>query len=76
MAGQQKQKLPEDAAITAHVRIGPNDKGEGYNLDITLEISLPGVEHDVADKLVEQTPKVCTYSNATRGNVNVELKLA
>ncbi len=45
----------------------------GFGLGVALNVSLPGLEQGVADKLVEQAHQVCPYSNATRGNVVVEL---
>ncbi len=58
----------------ALVGIGPNGKG-GYGLAVTLRITLPAVEHDAAQVLVEQAHQVCPYSNATRGNIEVTLEL-
>ncbi len=53
---------------TAHVSMGKLDNG-GYGLAVTLEVNVPGV----AQQLVEAAHEVCPYSNAIRGNVNVEL---
>lgn len=74
VASKSKQALPADASITGHVGIGPIPTG--FALAVRLEISLPGVQRDVAQDLVEQAHQVCPYSNATRGNVAVELVLA
>ncbi|MDB5992169.1 MAG: ohr [Herbaspirillum sp.] len=73
VASQQKLALPADFSITASVGIGqiPN----GFGLDIELAISLPGLEREVAQALIEKAHQVCPYSNATRGNVDVRLKL-
>lgn len=63
-----------DSAVTAQVGIGPNDAG-GFGLQVELEAELPGVERAVAEDLVAQAHKVCPYSNATRGNVEVALRV-
>lgn len=63
-----------DSSVTAEVGIGR--QGEGYGLTVTLEISLPGVESEQAEKLVAAAHQMCPYSNATRGNIDVELKVA
>jgi Ohr subfamily peroxiredoxin len=64
-----------DSAVTAAVGIGPNDKG-GFGLAVALTVSLPGLERDAAQTLVETAHQVCPYSNATRGNIEVTLTLA
>jgi Ohr subfamily peroxiredoxin len=66
-------KVPADSAITAHVGIGPNEKGVGFALAVTLDVSLPGLDPAEAKALVEAAHQVCPYSNATRGNVDVKL---
>ena len=60
--------------VTAEVGIGP--AGEGFGLAVTLVIEVPDVEHEVVRGLVESAHRVCPYSNATRGNIDVELKVA
>jgi Ohr subfamily peroxiredoxin len=71
VAGQTKAALPVDTAITAEVGIGQIEGG--FGLDIDLRISLPGLEQGAAQALVDAAHKVCPYSNATRGNVEVRL---
>ncbi|OSM94306.1 organic hydroperoxide resistance protein [Lonsdalea populi] len=73
VASQAKVKLPADMAVTGHVGIGaiPN----GFGIEVTLEIDLPGIERSVAEDLVHQAHEVCPYSNATRGNIDVTLKV-
>ncbi len=61
-----------DSSVGARVGIGPNDTG-GFELDVTLEVVIPDVEHAKAVELVERAHQVCPYSNATRGNIPVEL---
>ena len=74
VSSQGGPKVPADAKVTATVGIGPRSEG-GFGLDIGLEIALPGLAKDEAQKLVDQAHQVCPYSNATRNNVPVRLTL-
>lgn len=47
--------------------------GEGYFLQARLSISLPGLERDLAEALVEEAHRTCPYSKASRGNIDVVL---
>ncbi len=71
VAGKEKIAVSADAKITAVVGIGP--VAGGYALDVELQISLPGIDHEKGKMLVEQAHHVCPYSNATRGNIDVRL---
>ncbi len=75
VAGQEKKKVPDDAAVTATVGIGPRSEG-GFGITAALNITLPGMDHAEAEALVEKAHQVCPYSNATRGNVDVQLQVA
>jgi lipoyl-dependent peroxiredoxin len=63
-----------ESAITVRVGIGTNDSG-GFGLTAAIEGELPGVDRAVGRELLEAAHQVCPYSNATRGNVDVELSL-
>lgn len=67
-------KVPADATVTATVGIGPRSEG-GFGLEIALAISLPGVEREAARALVAKAHEVCPYSNATRNNIDVKLRI-
>jgi osmotically inducible protein OsmC len=70
----RKQKLPlQDAAVTATVSLLPN--GEGFRLGIALEAETKGLETAAAEALVAAAHKVCPYSNAIAGNVDVALSV-
>ena len=60
-----------DSAITARVGIGI--EGAAFTLQVTLEGELPGVERAQAEELLAKAHEVCPYSNATRGNIAVDL---
>lgn len=67
-------KVPQNATVTATVGMGPRSEG-GFGIDVELAVSLPGVERSDAEALVEKAHQVCPYSNATRNNVPVRLKV-
>ncbi|MFE3059862.1 organic hydroperoxide resistance protein [Nocardia sp. NPDC059239] len=62
----------DDSAVGAKVGIGPNDAG-GFGLVVTLEVSLPHLPLDEAQALADKAHQVCPYSNATRGNIEVDV---
>jgi osmotically inducible protein OsmC len=76
VAGQDKISLPADLSVTADVGIGGNTKGVGFAIAVVLNISLPSMDADAAKALVEKAHQVCPYSNATRGNIDVELVIS
>jgi osmotically inducible protein OsmC len=69
-------KVPDDVAIDAKVSLGPTDGGAAYGISVQLNISLPGLDAAQKQSLVEAAHKVCPYSNATRGNIDVDLVIA
>ncbi|MBK3757107.1 organic hydroperoxide resistance protein [Stutzerimonas frequens] len=73
VAGQQQQALPAETSITANVGIGKIPGG--FGLEVALQVSLPGLDRELAQRLVEAAHQVCPYSNATRGNIQVSLSL-
>jgi Ohr subfamily peroxiredoxin len=76
VAGKANVRIPDDATVTATVGVGPRDDGEGFGLDIDLEIAAPGLDKAQLEDLVNKAHVVCPYSHATRGNVDVRLKVA
>ena len=73
MANKAKAN-PEGSTVTAHVDIGRTDAG-GFGLKVTLDVEMPAVEKEQALSLVKQAHEVCPYSNATRGNIEVDLNV-
>jgi lipoyl-dependent peroxiredoxin len=61
-------------SITARVSIG--QVGGGYGLAVELTAHIPELPRDQAEKLLHAAHQVCPYSNATRGNIVVDLRLA
>ncbi|MFJ4278734.1 organic hydroperoxide resistance protein [Streptomyces massasporeus] len=72
LVGRAAKVDVSDAAVTAEVSIGK--QGEGFGLAVTLRVELPdSVDEATGRKLVDQAHQVCPYSNATRGNIEVDL---
>jgi lipoyl-dependent peroxiredoxin len=72
-AMREKIKLPEGFYVQAQVGIGPIPQGFGIKVDMT--VVLPGMELNQAQSVVEKAHQVCPYSNATRGNIEVNFKV-
>lgn len=73
VANRMNVTLPDDAAVDAEVDLGP--VGDAFGLVARIDVSLPGVEHDLAHRLIESTHQVCPYSRATHGNIDVATRL-
>lgn len=73
VAARDKLPLPADVSVSGEVGIGaiPN----GFGIEVDLRISLPGMDRDLAQTLIERAHIVCPYSNATRNNIDVRLSL-
>src|SRR3954468_350618 len=72
-AHKMKIALPADYAIDAEVDLCMT-AGE-YSLQARLNVSLPGLERDIAQAVVDAADSTCPYSKAIRGNVDVEITL-
>ncbi len=73
VASQEKVKLPADTQIHSEVSIGPIEGGFGIAVKLAVEVG--DLDKNVAQALVEKAHQVCPYSNATRGNIKVELSV-
>ena len=72
VARQAKKKLG-DSSVGARVSIGK--AGEGFGLAVTLEVVIPDLPQDEAQQLADAAHQVCPYSNATRGNIRVDVQV-
>jgi lipoyl-dependent peroxiredoxin len=72
-AHNMKITLPADHAVDAEIDLGP--EGGAFSLAARLYVSLPGMERETAQRLIEATHQVCPYSRATHGNISVETTL-
>ena len=73
VARAQKVTL-QDTSVGSRVHIGPNGEG-GFALAVELEVVIPEMEHAQAQALADAAHQVCPYSNATRGNVEVTVRV-
>jgi len=77
VAAKQKIHLSPDVSIKADVSIGPmTGKPGAFGIAVAMAVTVPGMERTQAQKLVADAHEVCPYSNATRGNVDVQLTVA
>lgn len=73
---RQKRLNTGAVAITAQVSIGPRAEGVGFGLKVALSASIPDLSREEGLALLEAAHQVCPYSNATRGNIQVDISLA
>jgi lipoyl-dependent peroxiredoxin len=76
VAGKEKVTIPNEATITADVSFGPRDDGTGFSLAVVLTGNVPGLDRAQVEDLMAKAHVVCPYSHATRGNIDVQLKVA
>ena len=73
VASKMKVKLPSDMAIDSEVDLCTGD--DGFFLKARLNVSLPGLDRQVAQSILDVAHQTCPYSKATRGNINVAINL-
>ena len=73
-AAQQKIKLPADLAVDAAIDL--NQDGSAYFLRARLNVSVPGIEREQAQALLDAAHLICPYSKAVHGNIDVTTTLA
>ena len=73
VASKMKVKLPPEVAVDPEVDLCSGD--DGYSLRARLNVSLPGVERQVARSILDTAHQTCPYSKATRGNIDVAINL-
>jgi Ohr subfamily peroxiredoxin len=75
LVGRQQKADLTDSAVAARIHLGALEGGAGYGIAAELEIALPAVDRETAEALVAKAHEVCPYSNATRGNITVDIKI-
>jgi osmotically inducible protein OsmC len=73
VARKRKIMLPADVAIDAEVGLNIADTGDF--LSVRLNVTLRGVDRNTAQSLIDEAHEICPYSKATRGNIDVVVKL-
>lgn len=75
LVGRKERVDLSDSAVAAKIHFGALTESEGYGLAAELEIALPALDRGTAEQLMAKAHQICPYSNATRGNMAVDLKL-
>ena len=73
LVARRQQVDTGDSTVTAQVSLGTAGSG-AFNIAVVLDVNIPGVSIEQAQSLIDAAHAVCPYSNATRGNVDVELR--
>jgi osmotically inducible protein OsmC len=68
-----KVRVPQELAVDPEVDLW--NGADGYFLKVRLNVSLPGIDRQVAQSIVEAAHQTCPYSKATRGNIDVAINL-
>ncbi|WP_133649887.1 organic hydroperoxide resistance protein [Paraburkholderia flava] len=68
-AQKMKIELPRDVSVDAEIDLVTND--DGFFLQARLNVSLPGIDTEVAQAVADAAHQICPYSKATRGNIDV-----
>jgi osmotically inducible protein OsmC len=73
-AATRKVRFPAEAAVDAEVDLRLSET-EGYSLEVRLNVSLPGIDPELARAIAEGAHLLCPYSKATHGNIKVETNI-
>ncbi|WP_029069571.1 organic hydroperoxide resistance protein [Jonesia quinghaiensis] len=74
LVARQRKVTVTGSSVGGRVSIGQTEDG-GFGLAVELEVTLPGVEREAAQEIVDAAHQVCPYSNATRGNIDVKVSV-
>ena len=69
------RRLKIKSSVTAKVTIGEKNDGKGFELAVEMDINIPGIDQKLAEELAKEAHQICPYSNATRNNVEVTIKV-
>lgn len=75
-AAEENTAIADDANVTATVALGPREDGPGLALRVSLGVDLPGLDRGTAERVVAIAQDNCPYTHATRGNVDVRVRIA
>ncbi|MGP4076098.1 organic hydroperoxide resistance protein [Halobacillus sp. K22] len=68
-----KKKKDIDSEVTADVSLLKDEADNGFKIGVVLNVQVKGVSQEEAEELTQEAHKVCPYSKATSGNINVEI---
>ncbi len=69
------RRLRIQSEVTAKVSIGQKEDGVGYQLAVEMNVNIPDVNQKLAEELAHEAHQFCPYSNATKNNINVDIKV-
>ncbi len=72
-ASPRNIKLPAGTAVDAEIDLNVDDGS--YFLRARFNVSVPGIDRDIAHEIIHAAHGICPYSKATRGNIDVETNL-
>jgi Ohr subfamily peroxiredoxin len=72
VVGRRQKVDTSESTVTAQVTLGTIEGG-AFNIAVALQVHIPDVDPARAQELIEAAHAVCPYSNATRGNIDVDL---
>jgi Ohr subfamily peroxiredoxin len=75
-AAEENATIADDANVTATVALGTREEGPGLALQVALGVDLPGIDRGTAERIVAVARDHCPYTYATRGNVEVQVRIA
>ncbi len=70
-ARNEKVQVPEDSTVTATVSFRDRPDGQGFWIQAGLQVHLPGIEKELAQRLVEKAHTICPYSEVSRNGFEV-----
>ena len=73
VGAKMKVRIPPEVAVDPEVDLCMGD--DGYSLQARLNVSLPGLDRQVAQEILDAAHHTCPYSKATRGNIKTEINL-
>jgi len=73
VGAKMKVRIPPDLAVDPEVDLCAGE--DGYSLQARLNVSLPGLDREIAQKIVDGAEQTCPYSKAVRGNIHAEFNL-
>ncbi|MDG3583625.1 MULTISPECIES: organic hydroperoxide resistance protein [Galbibacter] len=75
VAKENKVDIGDNFDVTATVGIGKHPELGGFLLEVVLDVTLPGIDEETGEKLINEAHEVCPYSRATQDNIDVTLNL-
>ncbi len=73
LSGRQRKQRIDEANVDSDVQLLKDD--DGLRLAVTLLVHIPGLEREQVQEIVDAAHQVCPYSKATRGNVDVDVRV-